>query len=433
MEDYYKILGIDRNYPFTDASDLKKKYLKLSVKLHPDKNPNNPKAKENFQKLTEAYNVLSDPKKRLIYSSGGIEALNNMNNMDSMDSMDRTKPKIVYCVVSLGECYSDITKKIDVIIKTICKLCYGIGGKKETSIACTKCLAKGFVEEAKEVLHPLFGRKVLMQTREECKVCNGKGIIFKDKCSCNDGFIEITEKVKFKIKKGFINHHQEYPGMGDENKSGVRGMLVIVQKLDENSPYKIHKNNKHIILEKEINVIDALTGVDFMVELPNGKQVNIVESNIISPKSSHIVENAGLPINDDLYGDLIITYDIKYPKKLNNQDIKKLSELSELSELYKKSNKSNKLNKSNKNEYNIIFTNKNIHSLIEHDKRKKQRNIKNYNHSDTDSDSHNDSDSDSDDNNDEKFVFNIGNHGNGEHSNGGINLNQLFSGFFGGL
>ena len=415
MEDYYSILGIDRSYPFTDPSDLKKKYLKLSVKLHPDKNPNNPKANENFQKLTEAYNVLNDPKKRMAYNIGGSEKLREMNNMDDRE---QDEPKVVYCNITLSECYTGIKKNIDVVTKVLCNKCYGVGGKKETSIACKKCNASGIVNEEKEIIHPLFG-KVMMKTRQECKSCLGKGITFTEKCDCNNGFNEKTEKIKFTVKKGALKFVKEYPEKGDENKSGQRGMLVIVQKLDDNTEFKIHGEYKHLILEKKINLIESLTGVNFSVNLPSGKTVNIIEcDNVISPDSCHIVENAGMPIDDtNMFGDLIITYSIKYPKKLTDDDKQKLASLV----------LSKNKNKKKNSDFNITFTHKKFRNLIEHNKlRNKKRNLQeniNSDTSDNDDDDDDENDGDSDDNfgNGENLRFHLG--------GGGINLGDLFSAF----
>lgn len=67
-EDYYKILGIEKN---TNAEDIKKAYRKLALKWHPDKNPNNKVAEEKFKKISEAYAVLSDPEKRKDYDMFG--------------------------------------------------------------------------------------------------------------------------------------------------------------------------------------------------------------------------------------------------------------------------------------------------------------------------------------------------------------------------
>eukprot|EP01043_Picozoa_sp_COSAG02_P001846 COSAG02_NODE_40_length_47766_cov_88.053119_11_plen_120_part_00 len=65
--DYYKTLGVDR-----DAEDdaLKKAYRKLALKFHPDKNQGDPTAEAKFKDISEAYEVLSDSRKRQIYDAG---------------------------------------------------------------------------------------------------------------------------------------------------------------------------------------------------------------------------------------------------------------------------------------------------------------------------------------------------------------------------
>lgn len=72
-DDYYKVLGCPRS---ADESALKKAYRKLAVKWHPDKNPNNAEATKNFQKISEAYAVLSDEKKRKMYDQFGQDGVN---------------------------------------------------------------------------------------------------------------------------------------------------------------------------------------------------------------------------------------------------------------------------------------------------------------------------------------------------------------------
>src|SRR5205085_3019470 len=69
--DYYEVLGVER-----DATDeeVKRSYRKLAVKFHPDKNPDDPHAEENFKELGEAYDVLIDPDKRAAYDRFGHAA-----------------------------------------------------------------------------------------------------------------------------------------------------------------------------------------------------------------------------------------------------------------------------------------------------------------------------------------------------------------------
>ena len=70
-KDYYKILGISKN---ANEDDIKKAYRKLALKYHPDKNKA-PGAEERFKEVAEAYEVLSDKKKRDIFDQCGEEGL----------------------------------------------------------------------------------------------------------------------------------------------------------------------------------------------------------------------------------------------------------------------------------------------------------------------------------------------------------------------
>ena len=67
-KDYYKILGVDRK---ASADEIKKSFRKLAMKYHPDQNKDNKQAEEKFKEINEAYEVLSDPKKRERYDQLG--------------------------------------------------------------------------------------------------------------------------------------------------------------------------------------------------------------------------------------------------------------------------------------------------------------------------------------------------------------------------
>src|SRR5574343_1755078 len=67
-KDYYEVLGVNRD---ASEEDIKKAYRKLAMKFHPDRNPDNPKAEENFKEAKEAYEILSDAQKRAAYDQYG--------------------------------------------------------------------------------------------------------------------------------------------------------------------------------------------------------------------------------------------------------------------------------------------------------------------------------------------------------------------------
>jgi DnaJ-class molecular chaperone len=70
--DYYEVLNADRN---ASQTDLKKAYRKLALQYHPDRNPGDAAAEEKFKEAAEAYDVLSDPKKRELYDRFGHQGL----------------------------------------------------------------------------------------------------------------------------------------------------------------------------------------------------------------------------------------------------------------------------------------------------------------------------------------------------------------------
>jgi len=70
--DYYEVLGVSRD---AGADEIKRVYRKLALKYHPDRNPGNKEAEENFKEAAEAYEVLRDREKRQIYDQFGHEGL----------------------------------------------------------------------------------------------------------------------------------------------------------------------------------------------------------------------------------------------------------------------------------------------------------------------------------------------------------------------
>ncbi|HAK44891.1 MAG TPA: molecular chaperone DnaJ, partial [Spirochaeta sp.] len=67
--DYYEVLGVDKS---SGKDEIKKAYRKLAIKYHPDKNAGNTEAEEKFKEATEAYEVLSDERKKQAYDQFGF-------------------------------------------------------------------------------------------------------------------------------------------------------------------------------------------------------------------------------------------------------------------------------------------------------------------------------------------------------------------------
>jgi len=82
FKDYYKILGVDKS---ATQDEIKRKYRKLALKYHPDKNPGDKSAEEKFKEITEANEVLSDPEKRKKYDSLGANWKQYQNSGKGFD------------------------------------------------------------------------------------------------------------------------------------------------------------------------------------------------------------------------------------------------------------------------------------------------------------------------------------------------------------
>jgi DnaJ-related protein SCJ1 len=81
-KDLYKTFELERN---ASQNDIKKKYRELTKKYHPDKNQGSPEASSKFAEVAEAYEILSDPKKRRQYDRGGMNAVKNSNEGEGFD------------------------------------------------------------------------------------------------------------------------------------------------------------------------------------------------------------------------------------------------------------------------------------------------------------------------------------------------------------
>ena len=80
MSDYYKVLGVTKT---ASPEEIKKAYRKNAIKYHPDKNPGDPEAEKQFKKISEAYEVLSDERKKQVYDQYGADALKGGAGMGS--------------------------------------------------------------------------------------------------------------------------------------------------------------------------------------------------------------------------------------------------------------------------------------------------------------------------------------------------------------
>jgi len=252
--DYYEVLGVEKN---ASEDDLKKAYRQLAKKYHPDMNPGDQNAAEKFKEASEAYSVLSDPKKRQQYDQFGHAAFEqggaggfggfDFNTQDmgdifgdlfgdlfggrSSSRSSRNGPMRgtnlrTSVTITFEEAVFGCEKEIELNLKDVCPTCGGSGAKKGTQpVTCPKCNGTGRVVMRQQ---SLFG---MMQTEAVCPDCHGTGKIIKEKCpDCKGtGFISSRTKIKVAIPAGIDNgmsvriRDKGEPGMN----GGPRGDLMV--------------------------------------------------------------------------------------------------------------------------------------------------------------------------------------------------------------
>lgn len=348
-KDYYAILGVDKNA--TDKQ-LKSAYRKLSLKFHPDRNPNNKEAEEKFKEISEAYRVLSDKDLRQRYDTYGTVddsfGGTNINPEDFFASFmkmhhgfgfgfdDDDEPqqhvykgrdKILKVNISLSEIYNGVTKNITYSVNRKCTKCNGSGSKTGKIEECPHCHGTGQIHNRQQFGH------IITDNITTCHHCGGLGKTIKDKCpNCNgSGVVETKETLTIKIPSIYDVLQQSFIHKGGghtcENGLGINGDLRFTFNIVNDNEYEIDKNNVlNIIKTVKVPLIDCLLGTTLSFQYLDGKtyDINILECT----PNGKTYKKPGMGFKVGKYtGDLYIKIEHVMPMMLTEDDRKTLNKL----------------------------------------------------------------------------------------------------------
>lgn len=339
-KDFYEILGITKS---ASPEEIKKAYRKKAIEFHPDKNPGNKEAEENFKLAAEAYEVLSDPDKKARYDQYGHQAFENGGfggghhmNMDDIFSQfgdifggafggggfsgfgggfggggqRRVKGSNLRIKVKLTieEIANGVEKKVKVKRK--------VQAKGVTYRTCPTCNGSG---QIMKVANTILGR---MQTATTCNLCSGSGQILDQKPAGADaqGMHLEEDTVSIKIPAGVVDGMQlKVAGKGNEapGSNSISGDLIVAIEEIEHEFLKREGENLHYDLY--ISFAEAALGVSKEIDTVSGKVRIKLEEGIQSGKILRL-KGKGIPsLNSYGNGDLLVHVNVWTPRTLNKE------------------------------------------------------------------------------------------------------------------
>jgi len=212
--DYYEILGVNKS---AAEEDLKKSYRKLAMKFHPDRNADDPDAQEKFKEAKEAYEVLSDPRKRQIYDQHGHEGLRGGGGgggqgygggVDLGDLFGdvfgdifggrggarggpRRGQDLRYQMdLELEEAVNGLSREIKFRTLSACKKCAGSGSEDGKRDTCATCRGAGRVRV----------QQGIFSVQQACPTCRGAGVSIKSPCKVCAGQGRVEEERVLSVK-----------------------------------------------------------------------------------------------------------------------------------------------------------------------------------------------------------------------------------------
>jgi len=300
--DYYSILNLTRSA--TDA-DIKKHYRKLSLKYHPEKNPDDQVATDKFMQVAEAYDVLSDPRKRAVYDQFGEEGLKNGVPSGSGECGAWTQgytfhgnPDKVFRDFFGGDNpFQEFYDRVDGDLSMGFGGLHGRGAKKQDPP-----IERDLFLSLEEVFHGCTKKMKISR-----RVMNEDG----HTSSIRDKILTIT------VKKGWKPGTKiTFPKEGDQGPNNIPADIVFIVK-DKPHP-RFRREGLNLIHTANVLLGRALTGTTVDIHTLDERTLHIPINDIIKPGYKKIVPTEGMPLSTDptQKGDLIIEFNIEFPQSL---------------------------------------------------------------------------------------------------------------------
>ncbi|MDO8604559.1 MAG: molecular chaperone DnaJ [bacterium] len=349
MKDYYKTLGVEKN---ASQDEIKKAFRTLAHKHHPDKGGDEKK----FKEASEAYQILSDEKKRSEYDTygsagpgqgfgggqggggfGGFQGGFSSQGFDGVDLNDifgdffgggrreqarRGRDIAVDLEISFSEAVFGVEHKVRITKTSACDTCSGTGAKPGAKMKeCAQCKGKGRTQENVRTILGTFAQE------RECTTCHGAGKIPEEKCATckGGGVLRKEEAITIRVPSGIQNGEQvRLAGAGEAVLNGKAGDLYVRIHVGQHKLFK--REGANLIMGLQVKLTDALLGAEYPIQTLDGEIKLKIPKGVSSGEVLRVREK-GVPFSGKHRGDLLIKLEVKTPAKLSRTAEKLIEDL----------------------------------------------------------------------------------------------------------
>jgi len=347
-KDYYKVLGVPKDAP---TADIKKAYRKLARQFHPDANKGDAKAEEKFKEISEAYDVLSDDKRRKEYDEarslfgggfrpggaggGGFpfdlgDLLGNTGQTGQGGLGDilggifgrgrtggpqptpgrRGADVETEATITFMQSIEGVTIPLRMTSEAPCKSCAGTGAKAGTTPrVCPNCSGTGQVSR----------NQGGFAFSEPCRECKGRGLVVDDPCpTCNgSGRAASTRTLQARIPSGVRDGMRiRLKGKGAPGeRGGPSGDLYVVVHV---KPHRVFgRDADNLTVTVPVTYPEAVLGAEIKVPVLDGFPVTLKLPAGSANGRTLRVRGKGAPRKDGTRGDLLVTFEVAVPTQLS--------------------------------------------------------------------------------------------------------------------